>query len=337
MCKPRILSLPDGSLTATFLLFNILSCGYRSTMTGDSITLTYDVRNVKQVTASVIERYYEAVISFNCTFNRSVKLDSSSVLPKISKVDVAAQSAEGRFDISMNLFRDENCTMPFQGQGGNPPVVMVEDYIYFKAALSRQLPMIVLQAPTCWATPTSNAQSNPKYNIISGGCASAMDSSKIKVIKNYETYYISAGVASFIWTNITDQRIYIHCEVDVCSSTASNCTGPVCSSRKKRDTKEVMGGGKKIYSIGPITVAATCDQLEPGICSQKCDVVQGKPKCSCVDGYYLADDERTCIYYQNDAVSTSHSDLTTLIQLGMFLILIGCMCWLLVKKKRTKE
>uniref|UniRef100_H2ZFK1 ZP domain-containing protein n=1 Tax=Ciona savignyi TaxID=51511 RepID=H2ZFK1_CIOSA len=190
----------------------------------------------------------------------------------------------------MNLFRDENCTMMFQG---NPPTVFVEDYIFFKASLIKADAGIILQAPNCWATPTSNSADTVKYNIIQEGCASPLDPGKIKVVKNYKTYYISGGVASFIWTNMTVQMIFIHCEVVVCVKSANNCTGPTCPTRRKRFIGDASDSQRKLYSVGPIKIASTCD--EPGMCSQKCMVVNGKPQCTCMEGFHLGEDLRTCI------------------------------------------
>uniref|UniRef100_H2Z8V4 ZP domain-containing protein n=1 Tax=Ciona savignyi TaxID=51511 RepID=H2Z8V4_CIOSA len=291
-CKARLLSLPDGRITVTFLLFNILSCGYQSSMSENKLTLKYDVRNVRP-NGGVVQRYYDACISFNCTFNRTVEVDSQNAInPKIAKVKVAGVSTAGKFDVSMNLFRDENCTMMFQG---NPPTVFVEDYIFFKAALTNADAGIILQAPNCWATPTSNHDDTVRYNLIQEGCASPLDPGKIKVVKNYQTYYISGGVASFIWTNMTVQKIYIHCEVVVCVNSANNCTGPTCPSRKKRFVAAPNDPQRKLYSVGPIKIASACDEIEPGMCSQKCIVVNGKPRCACMEGFQLAEDLKTCV------------------------------------------
>uniref|UniRef100_F6Y8B5 ZP domain-containing protein n=2 Tax=Ciona intestinalis TaxID=7719 RepID=F6Y8B5_CIOIN len=338
-CKPRILSLPDGKLTVTFLLFDILSCGVRTAMDQETITLSYDVRNMPPTTG-VIQRYFDACITFNCTFNRTAQVDFSPIDPRIEKLALDAQSGAGRFDISMNLFRDENCTMPFQSIGANPPNVLVEEYIYFKASINRHNAHMVLQAPKCWATPTADPRSMQKYDIIQEGCASAMDKPNIKVVKNYETYYISAGVASFIWTNITDQRIYIHCEVDVCYNTSGSCSGPTCPSRRKRFVGQVNHPNSKLYSIGPLKIVSACDELEPQTCSQKCVVMNGKPRCSCMDGFYLSTDGRTCIFdgaSLRNPVPIQSENFVSMNQILIFVLFMCVVCLIITRVRERKN
>ncbi|XP_078482642.1 uncharacterized protein LOC100187250 isoform X3 [Ciona intestinalis] len=338
-CRPRILSLPDGRLTVTFLLFDILSCGVRAGMDQETITLSYDVRNMPPTTG-VIQRYFDACITFNCTFNRTAQVDFGPIDPRIGKLALAAKSGAGRFDISMNLFRDENCTMPFQSIGGNPPNVLVEEYIYFKATINRHNAHMVLQAPKCWATPTADPRGMQKYDIIQEGCASAMDKPNIKVVKNYETYYISAGVASFIWNNITDQRIYIHCEVDVCYNTSGSCSGPTCPSRRKRFVGQVNHPNSKLYSIGPLKIVSACDELEPQTCSQKCVVVNGKPRCSCMDGFYLSTDGRTCIFDEASlriAVPIQSDNFISMNQILIFVLFMCVVCLIITRIRERKN
>uniref|UniRef100_H2Y8C8 ZP domain-containing protein n=1 Tax=Ciona savignyi TaxID=51511 RepID=H2Y8C8_CIOSA len=237
----------------------------------------------------------------------------------------------------MNLFRDENCTMMFQG---NPPTVFVEDYIFFKASLTNAVTGIILQAPNCWATPTSNSADTVRYHIIQEGCASPLDPGKIKVVKNYKTYYISGGVASFIWTNMTVQMIYIHCEVVVCVNSANNCTGPTCSSRKKRLVAAPNDPQRKLYSVGPIKIASACDEIEPGMCSQKCMVVNGKPQCTCTKGFHLGEDLRTCVadvQYRVVRVRERSDNNVASINVVLFFILTSLLCYVLIKVCERKN
>ncbi|XP_078483344.1 alpha-tectorin-like [Ciona intestinalis] len=330
-CKPTILRTVDGKLSATFLISNIFDCGAIAAMDAQTLTLSYNLQTVPPTapSSSQIQRYYDTSVIFNCSFARSEVVNSPLLMPQLQRIQLAQPAVSGKFDISLMLCQDQNCATSLQG---NPPVVRVTDYVYFKAALSAS-DFTVLQARECWATPTSNSSNPTRYPIIESGCPSNADPTSITVVKNYNTSYITAGFKSFAWVGINDQKIFIHCQLDVCVNSAANCSGPVCSPGKKKRSVQNYHEGK-LYSFGPLKLVTPCD--EPGTCDHQCTLHNGEPICSCYAGFTLDSDGKTCVKITPEEKQTSWMSMIIVIVVFITALYLGLNSMFTKPKKSSK-
>uniref|UniRef100_H2Y5T8 ZP domain-containing protein n=1 Tax=Ciona savignyi TaxID=51511 RepID=H2Y5T8_CIOSA len=267
---------------------------------------------------------------FNCTFNRTAHVDTM-IVPRIQTVSFANPAVSGQFQIVLSLFRDRNFTTMFQS-GDNSPIVQVKDYIYFKAAVG--ISGAVLQASQCWATPSNNPNDTVKYMIIESGCPSTADRAAIDVVSNYQSMEVKAGFKSFVWVNTPTRSIYIHCTVSVCLSSISNCTGPVCGGRKRRD----LGFDKdpKIYSVGPVIIETPCDVVS--VCDHQCSMDdQYQAVCSCYAGFALGPDGRTCVESLYEPREQSVDSRSNAFILVMIVLMLGAVGLIVFKSRNGKK
>ena len=111
-----------------------------------------------------------------------------------------------------------------------------------------------LKVRHCWATPTSDPDGLVRYDFIDSFQVIQSEQSDVAIIENCSSSQASFSVNSFTFDGA--DKVYFHCEINVCDATNSDCSCTSDLGKKRRDKKRrsADGDGNATLKIGPITV-----------------------------------------------------------------------------------
>ncbi|XP_076821243.1 alpha-tectorin-like [Clavelina lepadiformis] len=334
---------------ATFYLASLESCHPLFKSDNDTLYVTWQIVSVPSINVSdTIQRYSDNCINVTCAFDINLLLNTSGIVPTIEKILLAEVVGQGEFAISID-YVNENYTAL-----GNDPRVYVPEPIYVRAELDVDDPEnYVLQAEECWATPTSDETTMPRYDIIEDGCAVEdifESENAITVVENYMSYFFKFYFDSFVWTGIDEdeQKIYVFCYVKICHvDSGVNCTmlpnGPCPANRKRRDVPSALtdGSNRQLISSGPIYIhkqeKETCAKNNGG-CSDVCELREGDVFCSCFNGKHLNQDGKTCTTNDKEMIvlEMPHPSVTPIIALALIASLVLLVGGYMVRSSKQK-
>ncbi|XP_069841010.1 pancreatic secretory granule membrane major glycoprotein GP2-like [Dendropsophus ebraccatus] len=166
--------------------------------------------------SSVIHRE-DYVVRVSCIYPLNMEVSLGTVLNPIQSTINIDISGEGRFEVTMALFKDSAYSIPRQSQD----LLTTKDKLYVGVFIAEgDTSQFDLVMKNCFATPTQNFHSSQKYYIIYNSCKNNNDKT-IQIGANGVASFGQFSVQAFKFIGGYGQ-IFLHCQVHLCKK------GPSC-------------------------------------------------------------------------------------------------------------
>ncbi|XP_044133598.1 LOW QUALITY PROTEIN: zona pellucida-like domain-containing protein 1 [Bufo gargarizans] len=199
--------------------------------------------------------------NFSCYYPLQYMLNNTELLT--SSANVAINTNNGTFisTLRMQIFTDENLTIPLQSNGSALPLKM---NLYVQVTATNLTANFNVHLDECFATPSPlmTTETASKFPLLSG-CASA---NKTKILSNGVGKSAQFSFETFRFLQHSGQptsSIYLHCatrlcQPDTCAKLQQACdiglTTPALSRRKRAADAEITDGTTESVTVssGPI-------------------------------------------------------------------------------------
>ncbi|XP_036448833.1 pancreatic secretory granule membrane major glycoprotein GP2 [Colossoma macropomum] len=210
---------------------NLTDCGTITASDDTYIMFTNTIRNNE---TDVITRSF-VNITFGCRYpvNYMVQQPNGENMIRVDVRTITLNTEDGNFSVSMLLYKDED----FEDKWTTVPSLTLEDNIYVKVYM---IPAnLMLRVERCWATPNNDPYSNIQYTFIKDSCPVLENDQTLAVMKNGRGPEALFRIQMFKFVGSSYTDVFLHCNVQICHSTAGVCQ-PNCSSedalaRTRRD------------------------------------------------------------------------------------------------------
>ncbi|XP_054611320.1 uromodulin-like 1 isoform X2 [Dunckerocampus dactyliophorus] len=171
-----------------------------------------------------------------CTYMRSMLMspDFGSMGYNLIK-DVITGS--GLFQVTVQLL---NGTVPLPYNYTLSP----EEAVVVQVSMNTSADQIKVVISSCWATPTPNPADNERYFFLDNRCA-LNTYTDVLMNGNSSTSRVSVRIFSFVSVNL----IYLHCQVQICMQIGSDTCVPDCVQRTAWSSNTI---GRAFGSSGPL-------------------------------------------------------------------------------------
>ncbi|XP_077350259.1 uromodulin-like [Lithobates pipiens] len=231
------------------------SCGGSIENDGTEITYTNTVYLASQSDGVIIRD--EIPIDFHCAYPLNMEIN---LLTAISTYVVSATinvAGRANFTITMGLFEDSTYIAPYTAS----QVWLNSSSILYAGVVvtgpSGSSPFVLVMK-NCYATPTPDGSSGPRYNIITNQCPNKNDQT-ISVLENGVSLRGRFSLQVFKFLGGFNQ-IYLHCQVGLCDTSskvcATSCPSMRASPLGNNDVKNMTLGPIKQKVAESFTVAA---------------------------------------------------------------------------------
>lgn len=259
------LRLIDPECTATenethfFLQTKTDECGTILKHTKDHAIYSNMVSEIPIKENQIVTRVRDAMIPFHCYYSKWGVVSSIGIRPSSTKI-VLSSKGFGKFTLSLDLFRSPEFTAPFS-QDDFPVEFTIRERVYFEARVDTIDTTLSILALDCYATPSQDRNSQPRYDIIKDGC-SVDDDDTLQ-------FHDSPGNQSQRWSLEAFQYVskhpyvFFHCQVQVCDAAdpASRCARG-CIQRRRRSEKVLHDNPDDIYALAQGPLALNRDKRE---------------------------------------------------------------------------
>lgn len=196
------------------------------------------------------------LLDFKCIYEDTYTVSGPSLTPTINVIKFANE--KGQFEVTMKLFRDSLFTRQYTSS----PTVVVGAYVYVQVELAHvQGANLAVTLDRCFASQSGDPSDpiSTKHILIDDRCVNSNDTT-IKIRQNGETETSRFMFQMFRWRYSADD-VYIHCEVDICSTKnevcvgeGTNCKGGSLFGRRRRSvsSREGIYDPKPLHSAGHV-------------------------------------------------------------------------------------
>ncbi|XP_040211796.1 uromodulin-like [Rana temporaria] len=231
------------------------SCGGSIANNGNEITYTNTVYLASQSDGVIIRDEYP--IDFHCSYPLNMEIN---LLTAISTFVVSASinvAGKANFTITMGLFEDSRYIAPYTAS----QVFLNSSAMLYVGVVvtgpSGSSPFVLIMK-NCYATPTPDSSSGPRYNILTNQCPNKNDQT-ISVLENGVSLKGRFSLQVFKFLGGFDQ-IYLHCQVGLCDTSskvcATSCPSTRSSSLGNNEVTNMTLGPVKQKVAESFTVAA---------------------------------------------------------------------------------
>jgi len=237
---------------------------------GDDYTFSNTVVWNREInsTLNLIDREL-ILLDFKCIYEDTYTVSGPSITPTINVIKFANE--KGQFEVTMKLFRDSSFTRQYTSS----PTIIVGAYVYVQVELAHvHGANLAVTLDRCFASQSGDPSDpiSTKHILIDDRCVNSNDTT-IKIRQNGESETSRFMFQMFKWRYSADD-VYIHCEVDICSTKnevcvgdGNDCKGDSFFKRRKRsvssregiyDPKSLNSAGH-VVSQGPIRITMDKD------------------------------------------------------------------------------
>lgn len=239
------------NLTHFFLDVPLTSCGTKRRHAISSVVYSNEALPVPAMAKDLVSHVPNFEIPFHCYYDNSGVVSGVGLKPFSKKV-IFSKKGFGKFVLKLNLYPDIRFVGPYT-QKDFPVMKKLRERIYFEASVDTIDHRLTILAKNCYATPSPNRNSNPKYWIIQNGCK--VDETLQYHPSNQRSERFSLESFKFIGEHAF---VFVHCHVKICnvSDPNSNCVR-VCEDRRRRDVSPAVESlGDDVYPLaqGPLSL-----------------------------------------------------------------------------------
>ncbi|XP_068762183.1 ZP domain-containing protein-like [Montipora capricornis] len=253
------LRLIDDQCTATenethfFLTTRTTECGTLLKHNNDHAIYSNMVSEIPLQENQIVTRVREAMIPFHCFYSKFGVVSSIGIKP-ISKKVVLSSKGYGEFTISLDVFRNPSYISPYS-QDDYPIEFYIRERIYLETCVDSEDDRLTILALECYATPSQDRNSQPRYDVIRDGC-SVDEGDTLKFHPSPSDKCQRFSLEAFQYVN-KHPYVFFHCKVKICNASDPNSRcAQGCVSRRRRSAKPLPESADDIYALaqGPLTL-----------------------------------------------------------------------------------
>ncbi|XP_078377370.1 uncharacterized protein LOC144660588 isoform X1 [Oculina patagonica] len=251
--------LIDVHCTATenethyFLHTATTECGTILKHTNDHAVYSNMVSEIPIEEHQIVTRVREAMIPFHCYYSKYGVVSSIGILPASKKV-ILSSKGYGKFTITMDLYRNPNFIEPYS-QDDFPVMFNIRERMYYEIRVDTEDDRLTILALECYATPSQDRDSQPRYDVIRDGC-SVDDDDTLKFHPRADPQSQRFSLEAFQYVS-KHPYVFFHCKVQICNATDPNSRcAQGCIARRRRGAKPLPESADDTYALaqGPLTL-----------------------------------------------------------------------------------
>jgi len=241
--KPELVSHDDHE-EIQFKIEKASDCNSEYTNNGTHMSYSWDLKSKSsRKRRSIITRNKSGLdINFSCVIPIESQVDSGEIKVLTGSAEIVLPSALATYQAEIGIYSDDTFTT--LRMSSDP--INVPDYIFIGLAVESSP---VFFAEKCWATPTSDAADESKYEFITNGCPE--ENEPVLKINSVENGLIGIELESFAFVG-EEPSIYLHCIVHICKEGDNDCLPNCSSARRRRSIMSEEGTGT--LRVGPIQI-----------------------------------------------------------------------------------
>lgn len=232
----------------------LTGCGTNSRHAVSSVIYSNEALPVPPSERELVSHVPDFEIPFNCYYDNNGVVTGVGLKP-ISRKVIFSQKGFGKFSLSLDMYPDESFSDPYRRKDF-PVVKSLRERIFFKASVDSIDDRLSVQAKECYATPSPNKNSEPKYRIIQDGCK--VDDTVEYISSDHKSDKFSIETFKFIGEFA---YVFLHCHVRVCNASdeQSKCVRN-CEERHRRDVTSSAETANDVYPLAQGSISLEKEQ-----------------------------------------------------------------------------
>lgn len=255
--------------THFILTTQLIGCNTKLRKRGDFFIYSNMVTEIPIEENQIITRVRDIMIPFQCFYSKYGVVSSIGIKPVSRKV-IFSSRGYGQFTLSLDLFRTSDYQTAYTADDF-PVELQLRHRLYFEVRVETKDSRLSILALDCYATPSQDRNSEPRYNLIANGCP--VD----ETVSNHpppDPQSERWSTEAFQFVNRPTPFVFIHCKVKVCNATdpTSRCAQGCQASRKRRQVKPLPETPDDVYPLAQGPFALHREKRESEDISLKSDM-----------------------------------------------------------------
>ncbi|NXN20834.1 ZP1 protein, partial [Nycticryphes semicollaris] len=256
-------------VTETFVMFRfpVTQCGTTVQVMEDQLIYENQLISTIDVQGSPrgsITRDSTYILQARCIYN------ASDLLPL--RMEVAAPPSStpmamfGPLGLQLRIATDETYSS-YHSEGDYPLVRVLRDPIYVEVRLLQKTdPNLVLVLHHCWASPSTDATSQPQWPILVDGCPFTGDNYRTQLVPMgpaspqlpFPSHYQRFVISTFTFVEpptmaVLEGEVYISCSASVCHLSQPEPCRPSCQLGVPSRARRSLGERRRAEAMGKVT------------------------------------------------------------------------------------
>ncbi|XP_059388909.1 alpha-tectorin-like [Carassius carassius] len=190
-------------------------------------------------------------LSFSCVYPQTQTLSMNvEINPLESVVHKTLPAGEGRYQVRMIPYEDDEFTRPFTGRVDAELDQKMNVEVRVEGVDSRQFALVM---DTCWATPVNDPDYSLRWDLIIRECPNPNDDT-VELLQNGVSTSSRFSFRMFIFT-ANSTKLYLHCAVHLCLMSSNRCSTDCNSGHHWRERRFLDFHDSASISMGPLTLS----------------------------------------------------------------------------------
>ncbi|XP_039521317.1 uncharacterized protein LOC120474774 isoform X2 [Pimephales promelas] len=196
----------------------------------------------------IISRQKILHLNFSCAYPQSQTLSMNvEINPLGSMVNKTLPAGEGRYQVRMIPYEDDEFTRPFTGRVNAELDQEMHVEVRVEGVDSRQFALVM---DTCWATPVNDPDYSLRWDLILSECPNP-DDDTVDLLQNGVSTSSRFSFRMFIFT-ANSTKLYLHCAVHLCLLSSNRCSTNCSSGHQRRERRSLDFHDSASISMGPL-------------------------------------------------------------------------------------
>uniref|UniRef100_A0A8C1BUT3 ZP domain-containing protein n=1 Tax=Cyprinus carpio carpio TaxID=630221 RepID=A0A8C1BUT3_CYPCA len=190
-------------------------------------------------------------LSFSCAYPQTQTLSMNvEINPLESIVHRTLPAGEGRYQVRMIPYEDDEFTRPFTGRVDAELDQKMNVEVRVEGVDSRQFALVM---DTCWATPVNDPDYSLRWDLIVTECPNPNDDT-VELLQNGVSTSSRFSFRMFIFT-ANSTKLYLHCAVHLCLLSSNRCSTDCNSEHHWRERRSLDFHDSASISLGPLMLS----------------------------------------------------------------------------------
>uniref|UniRef100_A0A8C2AVC8 ZP domain-containing protein n=1 Tax=Cyprinus carpio TaxID=7962 RepID=A0A8C2AVC8_CYPCA len=190
-------------------------------------------------------------LSFSCVYPQTQTLSMNvEINPLESIVYRTLPAGEGRYQVRMIPYEDDEFTRPFTGRVDAELDQKMNVEVRVEGVDSRQFALVM---DTCWATPVNDPDYSLRWDLILTECPNPNDDT-VELLQNGVSTSSRFSFRMFIFT-ANSTKLYLHCAVHLCLLSSNRCSTDCNSGHQRRERRSLDFHDSASISLGPLMLS----------------------------------------------------------------------------------
>ncbi|XP_051766050.1 uncharacterized protein LOC127521135 isoform X1 [Ctenopharyngodon idella] len=199
----------------------------------------------------LISRQKILKLSFSCVYPQTQTFSMNvEINPLESVVHKTLPAGEGRYQVRMIPYEDDEFTRPFTGTVDAELDQEMHVEVRVEGVDSRQFALVM---DTCWATPVNDPDYSLRWDLIVNECPNPNDDT-VELLQNGLSTSSRFSFRMFIFT-ANSTKLYLHCAVHLCLLSSNRCSTDCNSRHYHRESRSLDFHDSASISMGPLMLS----------------------------------------------------------------------------------